>query len=515
MILIYPPVAKPCEPPAGVARLLGALNTHGIQSSVLDANLEGILHLLHGPKSAFDTWTRRAFMKRSYHLASLRERDIYSHPERYRRAVSDLNRILESSRDKKEVILSLSNYRHYGLSPVNSSDLIRAAESPEENPFYPYFKYRLRTILESARDDTVGFSLNFLSQALCTFAMIGFLKKGYPGLTVCLGGGLVTSWMKSPGWDLRNTFAGLVDHIIAGPGERPLLSLFGVDVPQEHYKPDYSFVSGNDYIAPGQVLPYSASEGCYWCRCSFCPESAEGSSYRPIPAEQARDQIFDLAGRDGKTRPVLLHLLDNAISLSLMKALSDTPPDVPWYGFARIGEELADRSFCESLRRSGCVMLKLGIESGDQGVLDHMKKGINLETVSRVLKTLAEAGITTYIYLLFGTPYESEDEARRTLDFVVEHSSDIGFLNIALFNMPINSPDAAVLGTSTFYEGDLSLYTDYRHPKGWTRKRVKQFLDGTFKRHPAIAPIIRREPPFFTSNHAPLFVMGRRTQEKC
>jgi len=456
MILIYPPVAKPCEPPAGVARLLGALNTHGIQSSVLDANLEGILHLLHGPKSAFDTWTRRAFMKRSYHLASLRERDIYSHPERYRRAVSDLNRILESSRDKKEVILSLSNYRHYGLSPVNSSDLIRAAESPEENPFYPYFKYRLRTILESARDDTVGFSLNFLSQALCTFAMIGFLKKGYPGLTVCLGGGLVTSWMKSPGWDLRNTFAGLVDHIIAGPGERPLLSLFGVDVPQEHYKPDYSFVSGNDYIAPGQVLPYSASEGCYWCRCSFCPESAEGSSYRPIPAEQARDQIFDLAGRDGKTRPVLLHLLDNAISLSLMKALSDTPPDVPWYGFARIGEELADRSFCESLRRSGCVMLKLGIESGDQGVLDHMKKGINLETVSRVLKTLAEAGITTYIYLLFGTPYESEDEARRTLDFVVEHSSDIGFLNIALFNMPINSPDAAVLGTSTFYEGDLS-----------------------------------------------------------
>ncbi len=76
--------------------------------------------------------------------------------------------------------------------------------------------------------------------------------------------------------------------------------------------------------------------------------------------------------------------------------------------------------------------------------------------------------------------------------------------------MPISSPDAALFGTSTFYEGDLSLYTDYRHPKGWSRKRVKQFLDGTFKRHPAIAPIIRREPPFFTSNHAPLLVMGQK-----
>ncbi len=510
MILLYPPVAKPCEPPAGIARLLGALNAHGIQSRVLDANLEGILHLLHQPKTSADTWTHRAFRKRSDHLAALRGRDIYGHPERYRRAVSDINRILESSWDKKEVVLSLSNYRHHGLSPVNSSDLIRAAESPEENPFYPYFKGRFRTALESARDDTVGFSLNFLSQALCTFAMIGFLKKEYPGTTVCLGGGLVTSWMKSPGWDRGNPFAGLVDHIIAGPGERPLLSLFGVEVPQGHYKPDYSFVSGTDYIAPGLVLPYSASEGCYWCRCSFCPESAEGNSYRSIPAEQARSEIADMTGRYGKTRPVLLHLLDNAVSPSLMKSLSDAPLDIPWYGFARIGEELADRSFCESLRRSGCVMLKLGIESGDQGVLDHMQKGINLKTVSRVLKTLAEAGIATYIYLLFGTPYESEGEALKTLDFTVEHSRDIGYLNIALFNMPINSPDAASFGTSTFYEGDLSLYTDYRHSKGWTRKLVKKFLDGTFKRHPAIAPIIRREPPFFTSNHAPLFVMGQK-----
>ena len=509
MILIYPPVAKPCEPPAGIARLLGALNAHEIRSSVLDANLEGILHLLHRPETLGGTWTRRAFMKRSEHLASLRAPDIYSHPERYRRAVADLNRILESFRDKKEVVLSLSNYRQHGLSPVNSSDLIRAAESPEENPFYPYFKDRLRTVLESARDDTVGYSLNFLSQALCTFAMIGFLKKEYPGITVCLGGGLVTSWVKSPGRERPNLFEGLVDHIITGPGERPLLTLFGVDVQYEHYKPDYSFVSGDEYIAPGLVLPYSASDGCYWCKCSFCPESSEGNLYRPIPAAQALSDIADLTGRDGKARPVLLHLLDNAISPSLMKALSDTPPGVPWYGFARIGEELADRSFCESLSRSGCVMLKLGIESGDQGVLDHMQKGINLETVSRVLKTLAEAGIATYIYLLFGTPYESEDEARKTLDFTVAHSSYIGYLNIALFNMPINSPDAGAFGTGTFYEGDLSLYTDYMHQKGWNRKRVKQFLEGTFKRHPAIAPIIRREPPFFTSNHAPLFVMGR------
>jgi hypothetical protein len=33
-------------------------------------------------------------------------------------------------------------------------------------------------------------------------------------------------------------------------------------------------------------------------------------------------------------------------------------------------------------------------------------------------------------------------------------------------------------------------------------------MDKEFRKHPAIAPILRREPPLFTSNHAPFFVEG-------
>ncbi len=49
-------------------------------------------------------------------------------------------------------------------------------------------------------------------------------------------------------------------------------------------------------------------------------------------------------------------------------------------------------------------MLKLGIESGDQDVLDQLNKGIDLSTVSAVLKSLKKAGIAAYCYFLFGTP---------------------------------------------------------------------------------------------------------------
>jgi hypothetical protein len=189
-----------------------------------------------------------------------------------------------------------------------------------------------------------------------------------------------------------------------------------------------------------------------------------------------------------------------------MRRLIDTPPAAPWYGFARVSRLLTDPDFCRGLRRSGCLMLKLGIESGDQEVLDAMDKGINLPMVSQALNALARAGITTYVYLLFGTPAEDLARARKTLAFAVAHKEAITFLNLAIFNMPLASPEAPSLATSDFYEGDLSLYSDFAHPSGFGRKAVRAFLDREFKRHPAITPILQRDPPIFTSNHAPFFI---------
>jgi radical SAM superfamily enzyme YgiQ (UPF0313 family) len=505
MILIYPPVAKPCEPPAGIARLCGALNHHGIKYSVLDANLEGLLSLLKTPPVSLDTWTFRASRHLFRHLASFNGWDAYQDDGRYRRAIKDLNRLLEMAARSNHVRLGLANYQHEELSPARSTDLVRAAENPEDNPFYPYFEKRLTELLKNEQPSVIGFSLNYLSQALCTFAMIGFLRRECSGVKLVLGGGLVTSLMRRPHWS--NPFKGLVDHLVAGPGETPLLSLLGVEslTGENHYKPDYTLLPTRDYFAPGPILPSSSSSGCYWNRCSFCPERAEGNPYIAIPAEEV---ILDLLHLVDKQKPVLIHLLDNAISPSLMKAISEHPPGVPWYGFARMTRHLIDLDFCSALKRSGCVMLKLGLESGDQTVLDDLQKGINLEEASSALKNLKKAGIATYVYLLFGTPPEGLIEARRTLEFVVKHHDCIGFLNLAIFNMPIYGPEAQQMKTKTFYEGDLSLYTSFDHLKGWSRQLIRQFLDKEFKRHPAIASILRRDPPVFTSNHAPFFCDG-------
>lgn len=506
--MIHPPVVKPSEPPAGLAKLAGVLASHNVPYRIVDANIEGILSLLDNAPSGSDRWTQRAHRNRVRHLADIRDRSLYDNYGRYRRAVEDTCRLLNASAATYGVTMSIADYHDRRRSPVKSRDLLHAAEHPEENPFHKYFKERLDAFLCGDDYSVAGLSLNYLSQALTAFAMIGYIKKRFPSIKIVLGGGLVTSWMKGSSW--KDPFSGLVDHCVAGPGEAPLLSLFGKK-PQAgvHCQPDLRGFPVDDYMAPGLILPYAASTGCYWGKCSFCPERAEGNRYIQTPPRTVTAELGRIVG---ETKPILIHLVDNAISPAALKTLAKEMPGGPWYGFVRVTDDLADPDLCRALKRSGCIMLKLGIESGDQGVLDALQKGTGVSQASRVLKMLAKASIATYIYLLFGTPYETEREARTTLNFVSEHSQYITFLNAAVFNLPLNSPDARGLELKIFYEGNLSLYTDFVHPKGWDRRKVRTFLDKEFKRDPAIQAIIRRQPPFFTSNHAAFFAINNAWQ---
>jgi hypothetical protein len=502
MLLIFPPIAKVCEPPAGIARLAGTLQAHGFSCQLWDANIEGQLWLLEQPPTADDTWTRRAWRSRHNHLAALRDAKTYANPGRYGSAANDLNRLLLMAGKPLQAEVGLADYRQADLSPVRSQDLLTAAAHPEKNPFFSFFQQRLPKLLDGI--STVGLSLTYLSQALCCFALIGLIRQQFPQIRIVLGGGLVTSWLSRPDW--QNPFGSLIDDLISGPGEGALLELLGYDGPLQPALPCYDQLPLANYLSPGLILPYSAASGCWWNRCSFCPERAEGNRYQPLPTSRVLQELPKLVTQ---YQPSLLHLLDNALSPTLLHGLINHPPGAPWYGFVRFEQQLADPDFCRALRQSGCVLLKLGIESGDQSVLDRLHKGIDLDLAGRILDNLREAGIGVYGYLLFGTPAEDLAAAHRTLTFVLQHHAALGFLNLAVFNMPLFGDEVAEHETELFYEGDLSLYTGFKHPKGWGRGEVRRFLRQEFTRPSEIAAIIRRDPPQFTSNHASFFVMHR------
>ncbi|MGA6924416.1 MAG: radical SAM protein, partial [Desulfosarcina sp.] len=490
ILLINPPVVKPCEPPAGLAKLAWALRTHGIDCRVYDASIDGILELIRRPPAADDTWSRRALSHRAANVEALRSTGLYRNRDRYKRTVMDTNRVLSVAGRPFDVSISLSNYASSTLSPVRSSDLNQAAEQFESNPFHPVFSVKLKAAFIEKEPDIIGLSINFMSQALTAFAMIGFIRNRLPRVTIVCGGGLVTSWMNST--KIVNPFDGWVDEMICGPGERRLMELCTVDgkMGPSVAGYDYSFAEKDRYLAPARVLPYSASRGCYWKKCAFCPEAAEDAPYLTVGPKAIVDDLERIAGQ---TAAGLIHFMDNALSPRLMAYLIDHPPGMPWYGFARITRHLCDVGFVSGLKASGCVMLKLGVESGDQGVLDALDKGIDIDTVSRALDTIHRMGIATYVYLLFGTPAENEASACKTLDFTLHHAGSIDFLNLAIFNLPATGNQARGLDTMDFYAGDLSLYRDFIHPRGWNRNRVRRFLSQTFKKSPAIRTILNND----------------------
>ncbi len=497
ILLIFPPLVKASEPPLGIARLAAALRSHSIVCETWDANMEGQLALLrhfHLLQEALPR-TRQAVSRMTDDLEYVRDPLGYKNFDRYCLAVHRMDHILCECGKSLHCRVGLSDFSHHHLQPVVAQDLLHMAEHPQQNPFYDFFLEQLQKKFSAAMPEYIGLSINYLSQALCGFALAGLLRKLAPAMRIIMGGGLITSWMRRPDW--RNPFAGLVDELIAGPGEEPLLRWMQIQNSSINFLcPDFTDLPLAHYFSPGLTLPYSTSLGCFWNRCAFCPEKAEGQKFQPLSFEQVQQDVDRLAS---KHQPRLIHFTDNALSPGLLHQLVQHPPQKPWYGFTRITPLLADEEFCRMLKKANCVMLKLGVESGDDEVLSAMHKGHSSELAGRVLEQLAQAGIATYIYLLFGTPWENEISACRTMDFVLQHHQAISFINPAIFNMPIEP------GTTLqpFYHGDLSLYTDYRHPQGWSRLAVRRFLDREFKRNPVIAQILRRTPPFFTSNHAP------------
>jgi hypothetical protein len=499
VVLLFPPVAKPGEPPAGVAQLKQALEHHGHSCCVIDANIEGQLFLLSRPLAAESITLRSAQRNRLRNIARLRTPSTFRNFDRYKASVLELNRLLTTAAHPFNASLSFTDYQHEKLAPVRSRDLLAAAERPQDNPFFSYFEQQLRPRLEAMQPRLFGISLIYLSQTLTAFALIGWLRQTFPGVRIIVGGGLITSW-KNPGWN--EPFSGLIDACISGPGEEALLRELGHSSSGKRvFRPNYDDLPFDDYLSPGRILPYSASSGCYWRKCEFCPETAEENPFSPTP----HDQVFTDLNVLAQHEPTLIHFLDNALSPALLKRLENAPLPAPWYGYARFTRELEDADFAVQLRRNGCVMLQLGLESGDQSVLDGMGKGITLPQASAVLRNLKNVGIATYIYLLFGTPWETEARARATIEFVAKHADCIDWINAAIFNLPANSAEAQRQNTRMFYAGDLTLYHNFEHPHGWNRPAVRQFLQNEFHAHPAIRKILLANPPSFTSNHAPFF----------
>src|SRR4029078_476448 len=78
---------------------------------------------------------------------------------------------------------------------------------------------------------------------------------------------------------------------------------------------------------------------------------------------------------------------------------------VQWFGNAR-ADNLTDPAFVHRLRRAGCWMLAMGIETADENIRKDMVKKLERQKIQTAISNMRDAGIRSFAFFIFGYPGE-------------------------------------------------------------------------------------------------------------
>jgi len=160
-----------------------------------------------------------------------------------------------------------------------------------------------------------------------------------------------------------------------------------------------------------------SSRGCVY-QCDFCDRSVFQKSFRWNSPEYTFELIKWL-NTDFGVRHILfyddLFTLDRSRVEKFCGLLRNHRPRITYNCIVRVGH--IDDGLIQELKSSGCWMVNVGIESGDQNILDENKDGLSLETIRRDIHNLHSAGIWVKGLFMMGFPHETEASIQKTLEF--------------------------------------------------------------------------------------------------
>ncbi len=183
---------------------------------------------------------------------------------------------------------------------------------------------------------------------------------------------------------------------------------------EKYYKP-----SPHSY----RRLPSSSlmsSRGCNGT-CTFCARPFMGEKYRAHSAEYTVAMVDHLVKVYG-IKDIMFYddnfLLDKKRVVAICEALLKKDYAISWSCLAR--PEVTSVELFGLIERAGCWQIAYGVESGDQRILDTIKKRVTLEKLSEVIRKTNEAGIHSRGYFMIGCPGETAESIEKTTRFARE-----------------------------------------------------------------------------------------------
>jgi anaerobic magnesium-protoporphyrin IX monomethyl ester cyclase len=183
------------------------------------------------------------------------------------------------------------------------------------------------------------------------------------------------------------------------------------------------------YRLPLVNQPYvlvETSRGCPYT-CEFCVVPLHhGQKFRERSAKVLVDEI-ERAKREQGIR--YFYLWGDTVTLNA-KTFSQFCDEliarnlgIQWFANAR-ADNLGDIEYVKRLKRSGCWMLSMGIESESDAVRKDMMKRLERQKILTAFRNLREAGIKSFAFFIYGYPGETPESMEQTTNFAVELDAD-------------------------------------------------------------------------------------------
>ncbi|MCW3975979.1 MAG: B12-binding domain-containing radical SAM protein [Candidatus Bathyarchaeota archaeon] len=209
-------------------------------------------------------------------------------------------------------------------------------------------------------------------------------------------------------------------------------NLDSLPLPARHLLPLYKYGRKNIFV---RQLPFTtaiASRGCpYNCYfCSSCHVWGRRLRYRSV--NNVIEEIHELVDTY-RIREIFFHddclTINKRWAIDFCEKILQEKLDITWQCMVRV-DQVNDELF-KLMRRSGCHTIWFGVESGNQKILNNIRKNIQLTQVEDALKLAKHYSFENIFFLMIGNYGENYNTMMDTLLFAKKLSPDHIAISIA------------------------------------------------------------------------------------
>lgn len=170
-------------------------------------------------------------------------------------------------------------------------------------------------------------------------------------------------------------------------------------------------------IIPARGCPY----GCTFCN----SKSYYGTTLRMRSAENVVDEL-EWAKNTFGIEDFLFWTESFTLNRSFAQEMADgilkRKLKIYWICNSRVDD--VDKELLKSFKEAGCWMIGYGVESGDQMILDRVKKGTHISQAIDAVSLAKKVGLEVVAYYVLGLPGETKKSIKKTVDLANKLNTD-------------------------------------------------------------------------------------------